>query len=166
MKRIDSNVETTYPVYFCECKTIRELAELSVPTKYFVLLVCADFSRISISDFFDAADKLLARGLGCFCAWGPDCERAHDLFDEGISDRITKGEYISDDAMMTTWHNDQPLREALWFGLFAATVHSDHWDDCCTVVASIGSKEYAQELATHLSDIAAFCERRDKEYGE
>jgi hypothetical protein len=42
---------------------------------------------------------------------GPDCERVHDIIDEVIVNR-NPGE-TDEDVIMTTWHDDEALNEAL-----------------------------------------------------
>ena len=50
-------------------------------------------------------------------AWGPECERVHDCFDIPYLKGNWTGnpEDTCDTTIMTTWHSDEPLSEALWF---------------------------------------------------
>lgn len=69
-----------------------------------------------MSEFASAA---LSRGMVYFCAWGHDCERIHDIVDEVIAeDDHGEGRFVGptpNDIVMTTWHNDETLEEALGF---------------------------------------------------
>jgi len=65
------------------------------------------------------AHSALKSGMVYFCAWGPDCERFHGIVDEvvvedDIGERLFFGKNRSD-TIMTTWHDDEPLNEALDF---------------------------------------------------
>ncbi|SMC27922.1 hypothetical protein SAMN02745857_03032 [Andreprevotia lacus DSM 23236] len=58
-------------------------------------------------------NALLDHGCVYFCCWGVACEQWHD----GIDDRIVaRGLGAPDEpCIMTTWHYDKPLEEAVWF---------------------------------------------------
>jgi len=76
------------------------------------------------------------------CAWGPGCERVHDIFDEGRDgpNPLTS----TDPVVLTTWHDDESLAEALGF-IFAAAIPDDGFTDDCgaTLGVAIGSAQWA-----------------------
>src|ERR1041385_553830 len=92
-------------------------ASLQLPNSRFRLFVAADSrdsSTDAISEFVLAA---LQRGMVYCCAGGPGCERFHDIVDEivvedGLSERRFVGPTTAD-VIMTTWHADESLEEAL-----------------------------------------------------
>src|ERR671910_2143684 len=57
--------------------------------------------------------RLRTAGLTYVCTWGPGCERVHDLFDWLYVDEEQQG--IELPFLMSTWHDGEPLKEALWF---------------------------------------------------
>lgn len=58
------------------------------------------------------AREAVAAGCGYVCTWGPGCESVHDLFDvEAIA---------ADRFVMSTWHDDWPLHDVLYFALTQA----------------------------------------------
>ncbi len=60
------------------------------------------------------AERVIEQGLAYFCAWGPHCELAHDLMDETLVAReLLDGQ--PEAFLMTTWHGNEPLAEAIWF---------------------------------------------------
>ncbi|WP_422374868.1 DUF7684 family protein [Roseibium sp.] len=61
-------------------------------------------------------------GSGCFyvMAWGIGCEIFHDCVDETMLDRHDFGDIPDEARIMTTWQEDQPLSEVIWFAKFAA----------------------------------------------
>ncbi|WP_027580600.1 hypothetical protein [Bradyrhizobium sp. Ai1a-2] len=56
--------------------------------------------------------------VGCLyvVAWGIDCEAWHDSVDWANLDAFNFGDIPDDRLVMTIWHDNEPLSEALWFG--------------------------------------------------
>jgi hypothetical protein len=73
-----------------------------------------DASSLSAEVIGEAAAQLLEAGLMYLCAWGPDCERVHDIFDEMEVIREIDSGVESKRFLLTTWHNE-PLEEASLF---------------------------------------------------
>jgi hypothetical protein len=84
---------------------------LSVP--HFVAFLAADFTGIEHAAIADLGARLVSHGCVYFCIWGPDCQRAHDIIDESCT--------AIEPVIMTTWHSDESLNQALWFFAFPAT---------------------------------------------
>lgn len=57
-------------------------------------------------------------------AWGIDCKAWHDSVDDANRDAFDFGHIPEDRFVITTWHNREPLSEALWFAGFCAN-HPD-----------------------------------------
>src|SRR4051795_13082871 len=57
---------------------------LKIPSKRFRLCVAADVRSIDTPKLADFGGMALKKGMVYFCAWGPDCERFHDIVDEVI----------------------------------------------------------------------------------
>jgi hypothetical protein len=83
------------------------------------LLVAADTEGSTVDVISNFAEAALIRGMTYFCAWGAGCSRFHDIVDEVIvGDELGAQRFAppgSEDVVMTTWHNDQSLEEALDF---------------------------------------------------
>ncbi len=60
------------------------------------------------------ADLAIKQGLAYFSAWGPDCERLHDMMDEALIERKVDGA-PGPTFTMTTWHADESIEDALEF---------------------------------------------------
>jgi hypothetical protein len=58
-----------------------------------------------------AIKELVDCGLIYFCAWGENCESVHDAVDHCDIHRLQKVDHI----IMTTWHKDETLEEAMFF---------------------------------------------------
>lgn len=61
------------------------------------------------------AKWIVDKGCLYVVAWGVDCEAWHDSVDWASLEIFDYGEIPSDRFIMTTWHNNEPLSEALWF---------------------------------------------------
>jgi hypothetical protein len=57
----------------------------------------------------------LERGCLYVVAWGVECEAWHDSVDWTHLEAFDYGDIPDDKFVMTTWHADEPLKEALWF---------------------------------------------------
>lgn len=68
---------------------------------------------------------------GCLytVAWGQDCSAWHDSVDHANLEDFDWQEIPDDAFVMTSWHENEPLSEALWFATRCAvhpTVAIDH----------------------------------------
>ena len=79
--------------------------------QYFSLLLAWDGPEHLNADEVDAITQLVDRGLIYFCAWGENCESVHDAVDHCDINRLQKVDHI----IMTTWHKDETLEEAMSF---------------------------------------------------
>jgi hypothetical protein len=118
----------------------------------FVCLLAWNASGVSDDGVLALARSLISDGCAYVCCWGADCERVHDLFDKAMFELLPNGPHV-----MTTWHNDKPLDEALWFAMFNSYPDPELFDSCGSMIGiSIGSKEWATEIRGAMSDPRAF----------
>lgn len=61
------------------------------------------------------AEELVRNGCLYFMAWGRECESWHDAVDMANIARFDFKEIPEESFIMTTWHENEPLSEALWF---------------------------------------------------
>jgi hypothetical protein len=61
--------------------------------------------------------------------------------------------------VMSTWHKDETLDEALWFGIFVAMVDDEFWDECSTIAVAIDENNWAEQIEANLCDVSAFNEK-------
>ncbi|MCP4259351.1 MAG: hypothetical protein GY774_17850 [Planctomycetes bacterium] len=161
MKKIESNSNNPYPVYFNHVESLAEVGSLEYPSRFFTLLLCVDFERETVDSLSSMASSLADRGNVYFCAWGPGCKQVHDVYDESLVEQEI--EEVKEHHVMTTWHNDEPLEEVLWFTLFSAMVEDEQWDDCSSVIITAGNNQWRQEVEDHISNISAFNEQMTKD---
>jgi hypothetical protein len=77
----------------------------------FALFLAADASDVPVDVIAAFAEWASEHGMFWFSSWGPDCERVHDVVDEvDVGDGVPEGKPI----VMTTWHDDESLDEALF----------------------------------------------------
>jgi hypothetical protein len=84
------------------------------------------------------------QGLAYFCAWGPDCERIHDLFDQKLieaeSDPANNGSLV-----ITTWH-DQTIEEAVWYSLYLSVGAGKYGPSCRSwIIVPVERTDWAEE---------------------
>ena len=92
----------------------------------FACLVAIEVRPISLDHVERLCRRLLELGCVWFSAWGTECERVHDIMDYVVVER-DRGDVI------TTWHADESLDEAMEFFLSASNADYD------AVIISIGS---------------------------
>jgi hypothetical protein len=138
--------EITEREIFCvAASTFSELPSLfTVSSKRFVALLVADTTQTSVAILSRFAESLLASGCVYFCAWGPGCERTHDIMDECSLD--------IDPVIMTTWHADESLDEALYFFLRNTWPDEGYSEDGSAVAITVGSAEWAAQVERRLRD--------------
>jgi hypothetical protein len=98
------------------------------------------------------ASKAIAAGCVYACAWGQGCELVHDTFDSTFNEMENSGGPV----VMTTWHEDESLEQALNF-LMRDAWPSDIWIGSCraSVVAVIANDGWTGEVRrlVHLTAI-------------
>lgn len=70
------------------------------------------------------SEWLVASGCLFMLAWGHECSSWDDSVDYANLDAFEDGAVPDDKFVMTTWHDDEPLSEVLWFAAHGAA-HSD-----------------------------------------
>jgi hypothetical protein len=137
-------------------------ADLSLTTRRFVCLIAWDARNASVDEISRVAVGLLRQGAVYVCAWGPGCERVHDIIDE---EHV--GAEPSPDVrgvVMTTWHAEESLAEAIRFALVDAWPDEFYAEGCgSTLGIAIGSTSWAAEIRTAFSSPEQFVQYLDSE---
>jgi hypothetical protein len=153
MEKLLSNVKSevfpdklTKDIFLCPGATIDILAVQITPSSpCFGLLLAMDAQSMASDQIGELAEKIMDKGLAYLCAWGPDCERVHDIFDEIEVQRDLKGQNAN--VIMTTWHSDESLEESLWFFVNSAFPDLAYEPRCKDwIVAPIGNNEWEQSI--------------------
>ena len=138
--------------------SLRWPEHLEIPSPRFRLFVAADTTLASVEEISRFSEAALERGMVYFCGWGPDCGRFHDIVDEVTvedetsgSDRFTPP--TPNDVVMTTWHDDETLEEALAFFAtcaFPSDSYAEH--SSYRVVICVGHTEWAEAARKFLKE--------------
>jgi hypothetical protein len=78
--------------------------------------------------------------------WGIDCSRVHDLFDSERDPDET-----DECIVVTTWHADEPITEAVCYFDLCAYPAADFEHDCTDWVAiAVGNAQWKDEICAAL----------------
>jgi hypothetical protein len=132
-----------------------QMPELKWPTsipsqcRRFRLFVAADIGDVSVEAISEFASAALSRGMVYFCAWGRDCERLHDIVDDAIAaDDLGERRFVGptpNDVVMTTWHKDESLEEALdFFSISAVPTDGFAANSNFRLAICVGNPEWAR----------------------
>jgi hypothetical protein len=93
---------------------------------------------------------LIATGCLYMLAWGPGCSSWDDSVDHANSEAFEHGDIPGESDAMTTWHDNEPLEECMWFAKNCA-FHPDVSLDR-TVILHIGPAPREHELLQAYAD--------------
>jgi len=156
LERLGRDDVTERDLFMIHLDRIDDLPDdLQLPSRYFACLLAWDANGVSDAEIAAAARKLITQGGIYFCTWGPHCERVHDIIDEEAARDDSNP--TDESVIMTTWHHDEPLSEAIWFLLHCSCPAENYFDECRSALAiSVGSSECAVEIREALSDPRKF----------
>lgn len=147
-------------IYSIHARTPDDLIQVVPPTKlageHFVLFLAWDARETPDETILTFARKLIRAGLSYIVSWGPDCERVHDVFDDAdILENSESNASDTETVIMSTWHENDSLEEALWFALHSA-YPAPPYDatTISTVAAVIANEKWAQAVETYLGDLS------------
>jgi hypothetical protein len=139
--------------HFCvvELAALQWPPSIPISSRRFRVFVAADVTGIVTEVISKFANAALKTGMVYFCAWGPGCERFHDIVDEVITEddlgeRLFAGPKATD-TVMTTWHDSEELGEALEF--FINFAHpTDGFEDSSEywVAVCVNNSEWAETV--------------------
>ncbi|HMD76630.1 MAG TPA: hypothetical protein VKG86_04565 [Terracidiphilus sp.] len=127
--------------------SIEQLADrLPHRSKYFTLLLAWDAPEMEQEKLMELLQPLVDCGLAYLCAWGSQCEEVHDAVDMCVAKRekeIGQADY----TVMTTWHEDEPLKEVLWYFRTLAIPAEGHvFADFQRFAVPVGNPGWAVEM--------------------
>jgi hypothetical protein len=133
---------------------------VQMSARRFRLFVAADTAHTTADQISAFAEAALGRGMVYFCAWGPGCDRFHDIVDEVVvGDELAERSFApptAKDVVMTTWHARETLEEALdFFATCAVPTDGYAADSSYRVVMCVGNPQWAS-VATRFLKAAKF----------
>jgi hypothetical protein len=125
--------------------------DLDLPSEHFCLLLVGDATGASDEAIGNLAGAAIDAGCVFLCAWGPDCDRVHCLFDEALVDRDLAGVLPDALSVMTTSHAEETLDDAIQFLSTAAWPADPFVDTCrCALIAVVGDTDWVASIAQQL----------------
>jgi hypothetical protein len=129
------------------------LERVVLPSARTVLFIAADAHGVRTDTIAHVAERMLASGVVYVCVWGSGCKRVHDIFDDV---HVGDGTIESNFTLMSTWHGDESLEEALWFFIQCALPLDTEIEETSYLAVTVGSAEWAASIDHALSDLPAF----------
>jgi hypothetical protein len=116
----------------------------------FVCLCAVNAKSIPDDEIRRFCSHLIDLGCAYFCAWGPDCERVHDIMDRQVIGDNPPATYIG--CLMTTWHATEPLTEAVDFFRTCTVPDEDYAPAGCSLSLAIvvGSPNWTATIEQRL----------------
>jgi hypothetical protein len=141
-----------------ERASLDPLDPLALPSPHCAVLVVADARALSDGALHRLAAWLLRAGAVHLSAWGPACERVHDVFDDAVLFAEIRSTEAS--VIMTAWL-ESDLDDALAYFLLCTAPAQDYAETCRTgVVLVIGDRpDWSAAVRAALSDPAGFAAR-------
>ena len=131
-------------------------ATVEEPGEGFALFVACDATALSAELIGEFASYCIERGLFWVSTWGADCERVHDIFDGcGVAEDPRPG------IVMSTWHDDEPLDDALHL-FWDAFPAEGKQGGAARISISVGSNEWVEEMRQSADDLLRGGEEREQ----
>jgi hypothetical protein len=126
--------------------------ELKLKSPHFVAFLALDATSVTDQDILAFASRALTQGAVWFCIWGPDCKRVHDLIDDAIRQDLP--EETDETLIFTSWHENDELADAVWFGMYTAAFPAPAYADSfgAALFVTVSSTEWATRIDRWLSD--------------
>lgn len=130
-------------------------AELKISSKYFVCLLTLGSVVVDRDIIRGFAKKIIDLGARSVSVFGGDCERVHDIFDDEFHNLF--GIKNDSPVLMTTWHANEPIEEAIWYVLCCSSVDGVFAEECNSILAiSVDSSPHAEAVRVAFSDPSEF----------
>ena len=99
---------------------------------------------------WDVSRWLVTSGCKLMLAWGNDCNAWAEAVDEANLERFDYGDIPDEEAVVTTWHEDEDLEEVFWFAKNRAKHPVLDLNE--TVLIHIGAVEKREEFEKLAAD--------------
>jgi hypothetical protein len=142
-------------LYFLPLDRLSQFPEcIDIHSKCFSVFLALDAAGLDCTVISGMARTLLQAGAVYFCCYGPDCERVHDIIDEEEIAQLTPGRENDGSVIMTTWHANESLLDALWFFVSNSFPDDKYFDNCRAGVAiSCGNPTWEKQIVEGMKDI-------------
>ena len=131
-------------------------AVVEEPGAGFALFLACDATELNAELIEEFASYCIGRGLFWVSTWGPDCERVHDIFD-----RVDIAQDTEPGIVMSTWHDDEPLDEALLL-FWHAFPAEGKLGGPARIGISVGSQDWTEKMQQSARDFLRVGEEPDR----
>jgi hypothetical protein len=127
--------------------SLQELAaSLPRTTPWFTLLLVSDEPAADPETLARQLRPLVDSGLAYLCTWGQGCEELHDAVDAIVAQK-EQAEGPLPYTLMSTWHSDEPLGEAVsYFCTLALPSEPEVFANFSRYAVAVGSPELTRRL--------------------
>ena len=149
MKMVD-HTGRTFRVWSFDTFENAQATDVAWPQGYCLFIAC-DSVEISVAVLSQFAKFAIKNGCAYVCTYGSGCSRLHDIFDEiHVIDTLDTPD--DEGVLMTTWHDNESLEDALHFFVNCAYPNKDYAETPSDWIAiSVGSDRYGKEMALALA---------------
>jgi len=121
-----------------------------------VLFLAWDAREVEDETILAVARELVRAGLSYIVCWGPGCGRVHDTFDDAdILEKLESNSLDTDTVIMSTWHEDESLEEALGFALNSAYAAAPYDATTTSTIATvIANENWDRAVEACLADLS------------
>ena len=152
IEKLGRNSPTGHTLYFLAVSDPGEIPDISLCSPNFCVLLLWDVTNLEPAKLVSVGRKLITAGGTYFCCWGPECETLHDAIDHAAP------EFDDDETViMTTWHSDEVLEDAIWFFLNSAFPHETFEETTKSMLAiCVNNREWASKCRQALANSSEF----------
>ena len=143
------DLETNREIYLLSLDSVSDRDWTRCGRGQFVCFCAMDAREVSDTEIAGLCSHLLQLGCAYFCAWGPDCERVHDLMDQ---ENISAHPMGDRGVLMTTWHANDDLQDALFFLLNCTDPDENYAPNGCdsALIVAIGRPDWSAAIDTFI----------------
>ena len=133
---------------------------IKLSSQHFACFIAWNSEAASVDVISNLVEHIIKAGGAYFSTWGPDCQRVHDIIDEIDAYPYNDIGSPEDSVIMTTWHEDESLEEAMCF--FLTSTSPDEFYEATmnsSLAISIGSQDWAKIIYGALLNPKGFLDK-------
>jgi hypothetical protein len=129
---------------------------LELRSRYFGLFLASDARHCPEDEILRIAELAYSQGCRFLDAWGPDCERVHDLFDHVAFEHDT--DQTVESVLLTSWWTHETLDDALYTFVFTSLPASDYSSCESWLACVVGNDDWAAQVIERFRDPQKFAD--------
>ena len=109
-------------VKYLQIESTSEMPDISALNPFRAVVIVEE--NVSLEWQIQISNWLVSSGCLYMMAWGLNCITWDDSVDIANLEQFNHGEIPDDKFVITTWHENEPLKEVFWFSKHSA-IHPD-----------------------------------------